>query len=119
MQTAGDVPDSGNGGKIWAVVIGVSDYRNLAPECQLRYAHRDANDIADFLRSPSGGGLPSTQIKVLVNQDATLFALRTALGTWLPRSSRPEDIGYVFFAGHGAMESDDGYLLAHDSDPHN
>src|SRR5215471_16489972 len=117
MQTAGDVPDSGNGGKIWAVVIGVSAYRNLAPESQLHYAHRDANDIADFLRSPRGGGLPSSQIKVLVNENATLFALRTALGTWLPRSSQPQDIVYVFFAGHGTMEDNDGYLLAHDSDP--
>src|SRR5215510_8868221 len=100
MQTTGHGSTSGSGGKVWAVVIGVSSYRNLAPDSQLRYAHRDANDIADFLRSPMGGGLPSTQIKVLVNEDATLFALRTALGTWLPRSSQPDDIGYVFFAGH-------------------
>ena len=108
MQAADDGPVSASGRKCWAVVIGVSAYRKLPGDCQLRYAHRDANDIADFLRSPRGGGLPSSQIKVLVNENATLFALRTALGTWLPRSSQPQDIVYVFFAGHGTMEDNDG-----------
>jgi tetratricopeptide (TPR) repeat protein len=107
-------------GRLWAVVIGVSSYKNLSPESQLHYAHRDAEDIAAFLRSPNGGGFPSNQIKVLLNQDATLPAIRTALGTWLPRSSEPDDVVYVFFAGHGVVEGDnDGYLLAYDSDPQN
>ncbi|HWX40466.1 MAG TPA: caspase family protein [Blastocatellia bacterium] len=119
MRTKPEVLAPGGSGRQWAVVIGVSEYRNLAPESQLRYADRDAEDIAAFIRSPEGGGFPSNQIKVLVNQDASLFAMRTALGTWLPRSSEPDDIVYVFFAGHGAMEGDDGYLLAYDSDPQN
>jgi tetratricopeptide (TPR) repeat protein len=107
-------------GKLWAVVIGVSSYKNLAADAQLKFPHRDAEEFAAFLRSPQGGGFPSSQIKVLLNQDATLAAVRTALGTWLARSAEPEDSVYVFFAGHGVVEGDrDGYLLAHDSDPQN
>ncbi|HXG94940.1 MAG TPA: tetratricopeptide repeat protein [Blastocatellia bacterium] len=116
--TSGIAPDGR--GKLWAVVIGISSYKNIPPEGQLRFAHRDAEDFAAFLRSPNGGGFPSTQIKLLLNADATLSAVRTALGTWLPRSVEPDDIVYIFFAGHGVVESDtDGYLLAHDSDPQN
>jgi tetratricopeptide (TPR) repeat protein len=107
-------------GKLWAVVIGVSNYKNLRAEEQLRFAHRDAEEMAAFLRSPNGGGFPSTQIKVLLNEEATIASVRTALGTWLPRSAEPNDVVYIFFAGHGVVEQgSDGYLLANDSDPQN
>lgn len=107
-------------GKQWAVIIGVSSYLNLQPSDQLKFAHRDAEDLAAFLRSPNGGGFPSTQIKLLLNEAATLANIRTALGTWLPRSCEPDDVVYLFFAGHGVVEGErDGYLLAYDSDPQN
>lgn len=107
-------------GKLWAVVIGVSRYRNVPAESQLRFAHRDAQQFAEMLRSPNGGGFPSDQVKVLLNDVATLSAMRTALGTWLPRSVEADDIVYIFFAGHGVVENEqDGYLMAHDSDPQN
>ncbi len=107
-------------GKLWAVVIGVSSYKNLSPEQQLRFAHRDAQEFAAFLRSPYGGSFPSNQLKLLVNQEATLPAIRTALGTWLPRSAEADDVVYIFFAGHGVVEGErDGYLLPYDADPQN
>lgn len=107
-------------GQLWAVVVGISSYKNVPPEGQLRFAHRDAEDLATFLRSPGGGGFPSNHIKLLLNQDATVSAIRTAIGTWLVRSAEPDDVVYIFFAGHGVVEGDtDGYLLAHDSDPQN
>jgi uncharacterized caspase-like protein/tetratricopeptide (TPR) repeat protein len=107
-------------GKLWAVIVGVSRYKNLAPDAQLQYPNRDAEEFAAFLRSPQGGGFPSTQIKMLLNEQATLSGIRTALGTWLARSAEPDDLVYVFFAGHGTVEGErDGYLLAYDSDPQN
>ncbi|MCZ2146550.1 MAG: caspase family protein [Bryobacterales bacterium] len=114
--------ESGSGlerqGKLWAIVIGISRYKNLPPQAQLRFAHRDAEAFAAFLRSPNGGGFPSSHLKVLLEENATLSAMRTALGTWLARSAEPGDVVYVFFAGHGVTEGErDGYLLGHDSDP--
>src|SRR5262245_28205410 len=107
-------------GQLWAVIVGISSYKNIPPEGQLRFAHRDAQDLADFLRTPGGGGFPSNHIKLLLNQDATVSAIRTAIGTWLVRSAEPDDVIYIFFAGHGIVEGDnDGYLLATDSDPQN
>lgn len=106
-------------GRLWAVVVGVSSYKNLQPNEQLRFAHRDAEQLAEFLRSPAGGGFPASQIKVLLNQDATIAAIRTALGSWLARSAEKDDVVYIFFAGHGVVEDNDAYLMAHDSDPQN
>ena len=118
-QVASGLAPDGKG-QLWAVVVGISNYRNVPPEGQLRFAHRDAEDLAAFLRTPRGGGFPSNHIKVLLNQDATLSAIRTAIGTWLVRSAEPDDVIYIFFAGHGIVEGDnDGYLLATDSDPQN
>jgi Flp pilus assembly protein TadD/uncharacterized caspase-like protein len=116
--SSGVAPDGK--GQLWAVVVGISNYKNVPPEGQLRFAHRDAEDLAAFLRTPSGGGFPSNHIKLLLNQEATVSAIRTAIGTWLVRSAEPDDVIYIFFAGHGVVEGDtDGYLLAHDSDPQN
>jgi uncharacterized caspase-like protein/tetratricopeptide (TPR) repeat protein len=107
-------------GRLWAVVIGISHYENVPPQAQLHFADRDAQDFAAFLRTPSGGGFPSDHIQVLLNDQAGLSAIRTALGTWLPRSAEKDDVVYIFFAGHGVTEGDhDGYLLARDSDPQN
>ncbi len=118
-QVASGLAPDGKG-QLWAVIIGISSYKNVPPEGQLRFAHRDAEELAGFLRSPRGGGFPSNHIKLLLNQDATVSAIRSAIGTWLVRSAEPDDVIYIFFAGHGVVESDnDGYLLAHDSDPQN
>ncbi len=118
-QVASGLAPDGKG-QLWAVIIGISSYKNVPPEGQLRFAHRDAEELAAFLRSPRGGGFPSNHIKLLLNQDATVSAIRTAIGTWLVRSAEPDDVIYIFFAGHGVVEGDnDGYLLAHDSDPQN
>jgi tetratricopeptide (TPR) repeat protein len=106
--------------RLWAVVVGISHYDNVPPQAQLKFADRDAQAFAAFLRSPAGGGFPSDHVQTLLNNQASLSALRTALGTWLARSAEPEDIVYIFFAGHGVTEGEhDGYLLARDSDPQN
>ena len=107
-------------GRLWAVVIGVSKYKNLAPKEQLEFAHRDAEDFAAFLRTPNGGGYPSSHLTVLTNEAATLSTIRSTLGTTLPRSVEADDMVVIFFAGHGIVEGErDGYLLAYDSDPQN
>ncbi|MCX6613036.1 MAG: caspase family protein, partial [Acidobacteria bacterium] len=107
-------------GTRWALVIGVSQHQHLPPAAQLNYAHRDAEDFAAFLRSSTGGALPASHVRLLTNQAATLPAIRAALHTWLVESATPDDVVYVFFAGHGVVaERGEGYFLASDSDPQN
>jgi uncharacterized caspase-like protein len=70
--------------------------------------------------------VPTGNITVLINEQATLRNLRSALGTGLKSAAGTDDMTIIFFAGHGATEPDatspdgDGlekYLLAYDSDP--
>jgi uncharacterized caspase-like protein/tetratricopeptide (TPR) repeat protein len=120
IESAGPSNPLKDRGTRWAVVVGISSYEYLPPAAQLHYAHRDAEDFAGFLRTYAGGALPADHIRLLENEHATFSEIRAALDTWLVASARPEDIVYVFFAGHGVLDDhDDGYFVAHDSDPQN
>jgi Flp pilus assembly protein TadD len=104
----------------WALVVGISQYKHVPPRFQLRFAHRDAEDFARFLRSAEGGAIPPDHIKLLTESDATISNIRAALHTWLPKSAAADDIVYIFFAGHGVVDDDnEGYFVAHDSNPQN
>ena len=107
-------------GTRWALVVGISAYQYLRPDAQLQFAHRDAEQFAAFLRDAPGGALPADHIRLLTNSNATLAALRAALHTWLVEAAGPEDVVYLFFAGHGVVaERDEAYFVTHDSDPQN
>ena len=104
----------------WALIVGVSSYKYAPPAAQLRYAHRDAEEFADFLSSAEGGSFPADHVRVLTNAEATVAGVRAALHTWLPRSAGPNDVVYLFFAGHAVVaERGESYFVAHDSDPQN
>ncbi len=106
---------------IWAVIIGIDRYpkgRNL------KYAVNDARAMYNYLVEYSQ--IPSENVVLLVDSDATLTRLRSELGTHLKNKASPDDMVIIFFAGHGATEKDmtspdgDGlekYLLPYDADP--
>ena len=104
----------------WALVVGVSAYKYAPPAAQLRYAHRDAEEFAAFLRSAEGGAIPNDHVRLLTDSTATVAGVRAALHTWLARSAGPNDVVYLFFAGHAVVaERGESYFVAHDSDPQN
>lgn len=113
-------PRTSTPAKVWALVVGISTYKNLPPQAQLQFAHRDAEEFARFLRSEAAGSVPASQIRVLTNGNATVSAIRAALHTWLPRVVGRGDVVYIFIAGHGVVaEQNEGYFVASDSDPQN
>jgi len=100
-----------------ALVIGISDYQDpYIPD--LRYAHRDAEAFAAWLRSPAGGRVDSGHIQVLLNQKATMAGCLVALDR-LVSESRAGDQVIIYFAGHSDVENktrnQSGYLLFYDS----
>jgi uncharacterized protein YgiM (DUF1202 family) len=108
-------------GKIWAVVIGISQYEQVR---SLKYADKDALAFHDYLRNQVG--VPDDQITLFTNEQATLFNLKRSLGTDLKRKAGPQDTVIIYYAGHGAPETDsmspdgDGlekYLIPFDADP--
>lgn len=103
----------------WAVVVGISDYRHSPRISDLAFAHRDAETICQFLRSPAGGSFAPDHVVELTNEEATVENVRRALGTFLAKAA-PQDLVYIHFSGHGAPDPNNPkilYLLTHDSDP--
>jgi uncharacterized protein YgiM (DUF1202 family) len=108
-------------GKVWAVVIGISKYKTVHP---LRYADLDALAFHEYLTR--NVGIPTEQITLLLNEQATLTSLKRTLGTELKRKAAEKDTVIIYYAGHGAPEADasasddDGmekYIVPYDADP--
>ncbi|MTB52792.1 caspase family protein [Lewinella sp. W8] len=116
----GFTPQEENG-NVLAVVIGISDYQDAAID-DLRFAHRDALAFADFLFSPEGGGLGPDQVRLLLDEEATLASIQSALAWQLKGASAGARV-ILYFAGHGDVETGEqntqGYLLAHDTPKNN
>jgi len=105
---------------IWAVVVGINDYAHTRP---LRYAVNDA--LAFHRHLTEHVGIPDENILLLLDREANLTRLRSALGTHLKTRAGEDDMVIIYFAGHGATERDvmspdgDGlekYLLPQDAD---
>lgn len=113
----GQLKPMGQGGTVRAVVVGVSKYQNERIP-SLLFAHADAAAFAAYLQSPAGGSLPESQVKLLVNEQATQGQMAAAL-TWLLEESEEGDLAIIYFSGHGDMENQTimnyGFLLTYDA----
>lgn len=102
-------------GKSLALIVGISDYANIE---SLQFADRDAQIFEQLLLSQKGEGIPSTNIKSLYNSEATHYKIYEGL-EWLADNVEAEDRVYVYFSGHGDVESmfnkPKGYLLSYDT----
>jgi hypothetical protein len=101
-------------GSRWAVVVGVSAYQDTTIP-PLKYAHRDAQTFAEFLRSPNGGAFNDDHIIVLLDDQVTRKNFIEALFSFLSKTKR-EDLVMIFFSGHGSSISrDQSYFLMNDT----
>lgn len=105
-------------GSTYALVIGISDYKDENIK-DLKYAHKDAEIFASYLASEAGGSVPKENIKLLLNENATISNIYVAKKE-MENSLKKNDLFYFYFSGHGDVESDLyklGFLLAYDT-PH-
>ena len=103
----------------YALVIGVSQYKNLPESAQLAYPNRDAEDIYTTLISSEGGQFPAENVHKLINERATIANVRQELEVWLPSVTKADDRVLIYFAGHGFVSGGKGYLAPYDVDIHN
>jgi len=106
--------------EIWAAVIGVSRYEDSGIKA-LSFADSDAEAFRRYLVNDLG--VPESHISMLINEGATRQQIIRTLGDRLRSQAGPDDIVFIYFAGHGANEPDrrsnDGsskYLLPFDAD---
>jgi tetratricopeptide (TPR) repeat protein len=98
----------------YAVVIGIAKYKNLDPSQNLKFSESDAEAMYRVLISQEGGAFPAENVHLLKGSQASIANIRQELEVWLPSVAQPEDRVIVYFAGHGFVNHQRGYLAAWD-----
>lgn len=93
-------------GKIWVLLVGVSEYENLP---NLKYTDDDAFKLNSFFKSPAGGALADEQIRVLIDGDATQNKILKELQL-MSKKANENDLILFYFSGHGFV----GSFVPHD-----
>ena len=99
---------------MYVLAIGVADYDDES--LKLNFADDDAQRLANTLEQRSGGLYKSIETNVIVDKQATRRGIIKGL-SWLKRQMTQNDVGILFYSGHGAKdEIGDLYLLPSDVD---
>ncbi len=103
-------------GDLYIITIGVSEYKN--EKFNLKYAAKDARDVAESITKNSTHLYRSIKQKILLNENAVKLNI-SEIKTFL-KNANEEDAVIIFIAGHGVLDSDfDYYFAAHDMDFNN
>ncbi|MBL7852790.1 MAG: tetratricopeptide repeat protein [Cyclobacteriaceae bacterium] len=104
-------------GKVYALVVGVSDYKNDMIN-DLRYAAADARAVAEYLKT---GPLKVEKLIELYDKDATRSGIQNKGlavidGLVFDHVIQPEDMILVYLSGHGgAFTKDNSFFFPHDA----
>jgi hypothetical protein len=107
------------GARLHVLAIGVSDYGDKARSLRLKFAHRDAQDVASALVNTQEGGLYATVKPILLHDETAskerifdaFAAMERNMGGGAGR-----DLAVVMFSGHGTFMDGQFYLLPHGAD---
>jgi len=81
------IPKTGN---YYAVIIGIGKYQDdKIPK--LKYTTADAQSIYNILIDPQYGNFTKGQVKLLIDENATYYNIKSAIGTWLKRNTQKDD----------------------------
>ena len=117
-------------GKTYALLIGVSRYQQDPPVTSLQFADKDAETLAELLKSPLfGGGGDADQIRLLTNEKATRAGIDDAIRALASVHGTAENTLLLFVGAHGVYlktEEDpdthkvierDPYILTFETNP--
>jgi len=101
--------------KLVVLSVGVSDYHKHYPS--LRFAAKDAQDLAQVLSTQKGWLYEEVQTRILVNEGATRASILDGL-EWLETQMSKQDVAILYLGGHGirAPRTGEYYYLPHDAD---
>lgn len=89
-------------GTTYAIIIGISTYKEVP---SLNFAHRDAQVFADFLLSKEGMGLDPANVRLFLNDKATLANIGNSLSDIMSKNLKKGDRVIFYFAGHGDYDA--------------
>ncbi len=95
--------------RLYALLVGVADYEDES--LRLKYAADDAELLERILREKAARAFAGVEVLRFVDRKATKEAFFDGL-QWLKDSMKTQDVGIIFFSGHGDCD-DDGifYML--------
>src|SRR5262249_19998740 len=107
------------GARLHVLTIGVSDYGDKARGLRLKFAHLDAQDVANALANTQEGGLYA-EVKLMTRQNETadkggIFDAFDAMDRNMGGGTG-QDLAVVMFSGHGTMIDSEFYLVPHGAD---
>ncbi len=88
-------------GDLYYIGFGVSNYKDSS--LNLKYADKDAKDLADLYGSMKGK-YSNVYVKTYLNEEVTVENIRSARD--LLKNAKPEDTFVLFIAGHGKHDTD-------------
>jgi hypothetical protein len=107
------------GARLHVLTIGVSDYGEKARDLRLKFADRDAQDVASALVNTQEGGLYA-EVKPIFLHDGTankdgIFDALAAMQHNMANDAG-QDLAVVMFSGHGTMIDGQFYLVPYGAD---
>jgi len=107
------------GARLHVLTIGVSDYGDKATDLRLKFAHRDAQDLASALINTQDGGLYA-EVKPMSLHDRTadkagIFEALASMDRNMGAGAG-QDLAVVMFSGHGTMIDGQFYLVPYGAD---
>lgn len=103
--------------KTFGLIVGISKYEKIPQDLWPQFADADAKTFSQHLASPRGGAVPSDQVIVLTNEDATTAAIRNGFDTILRQRAGKKDTIFILIAAHGIVDNRGAYIMTYDSDP--
>lgn len=100
---------------LWGLAIGVSKYSSSAID--LRYADQDAMKLEKFFTAQAGKSFSEVHFKTLTNEQVTRNSIIEGITRHLGMAA-PDDIIFLFVAGHGIKHRQSGsyYFMPSDAD---
>ena len=107
------------GERLHVLTIGISDNGDKAKNLRLKFADKDARDVASALLNTQGGGLYAEVKPMLLSDDQAswdgIFAALAAMELYMAAGTG-QDLAIVMFSGHGTVIDGQFYLLPYGVD---
>jgi WD40 repeat protein len=92
----------------YVMAIGINEYQN--PALNLNYANDDATAFVELIKEVGAGLYDKVEVHQIFNKDATKTNILGILDI-LAQKIGPNDVFYLYYAGHGSMVDDEFYFI--------